>query len=142
VLVDDGTVNANSKEILQHISGQVDRYIQQPNRGVSAARNTAIRAAAGHPVVPLDSDDALDPRYVATCVAALAANREAAFVYTDYRGLGVAEERILLIPNGVDLDALPPQPGSRRRAASDPVCRQVEAVKRPMLLVDSAAALR
>jgi hypothetical protein len=46
------------------------------------------------------------PAYVATCVAALAANREAAFVYTDYRGLGVAEERILLILNGVDLGAL------------------------------------
>ena len=79
ILVDDGTDLPESRLILERAAHQVGVYIKQDNRGLAAARNAGFRAARGRFVVPLDSDDILEPDYVATCVAALNANPDAAF---------------------------------------------------------------
>ena len=38
--------------------------IDQENRGLSEARNTAIRAGDGEFILPLDADDWIDPTYL------------------------------------------------------------------------------
>jgi glycosyltransferase involved in cell wall biosynthesis/GT2 family glycosyltransferase len=88
ILVDDGSCAPGSQPILKSASRLADRYIEQTNQGLPAARNAGIRAASGSLVVPLDADDTLDADYVACCLAALRAHPEAAFVYTDYRVFG------------------------------------------------------
>jgi glycosyltransferase involved in cell wall biosynthesis/GT2 family glycosyltransferase len=90
IVVDDGSQAPGSKEILHSLAPEVARIITQPNRGVSAARNTGFRAAAGDYVVPLDSDDRLAPDFVRECLNALNGRPEAAFAYTDYRVFGRA----------------------------------------------------
>jgi glycosyltransferase involved in cell wall biosynthesis len=55
IAVDDGSSDGTA-EVLEKFGGQV-RVIRQENRGVSAARNTGIRAARGSWVAFLDSDD-------------------------------------------------------------------------------------
>ncbi len=55
IVVDDGSTD-NSRAIIQRHYRTV-RYIHQENRGVSSARNTGIRAAAGDWIALLDSDD-------------------------------------------------------------------------------------
>ncbi len=91
ILVDDGTDSPEGRALLGSLAGRVTRVIQQPNRGLPAARNAGFRAAAGSYVLPLDADDRIRPSFLAGCVAALDADREAAFVYTDYRFFGDQE---------------------------------------------------
>jgi glycosyltransferase involved in cell wall biosynthesis len=45
--------------------------LQKPNGGLSSARNFGIRHARGKYVLPLDSDNLLDPRYLGRAAAAL-----------------------------------------------------------------------
>lgn len=58
IVVDDGSKD-ESAQVLQRYDGRV-KAILQANAGVSAARNTGIRASRGEAVAFLDSDDAWD----------------------------------------------------------------------------------
>jgi glycosyltransferase involved in cell wall biosynthesis len=88
IVVDDGTDTVEGKEVLRSVSQKVDHYVEQPNGGLAAARNAGFRAASGSYVLPLDSDDVLQPTFVDECLAAIRAHSDAAFVYTDYRVFG------------------------------------------------------
>lgn len=91
ILVNDGS-NKNKREIgaiLDQASQLVTTYIEQPNRGLGAARNAGFRAAQGDFVAPLDADDLLEPAYLTECLAALN-DSDAAFAYTDFRVFGTA----------------------------------------------------
>jgi glycosyltransferase involved in cell wall biosynthesis len=59
LLVDDGSVD-NTAEVVAHFLERLGpklMFIQQPNRGVSAARNTAIRNSSAEYLALLDADD-------------------------------------------------------------------------------------
>ncbi len=47
------------------------RVFDQPNAGVSAARNHAIREAQGTYILPVDADDRISPDYIAKAVEAM-----------------------------------------------------------------------
>ena len=57
IIVNDGSTDTS--ELEQVIEPYRDRivYLQQPNRGISAARNAALRAARGQLIALLDADD-------------------------------------------------------------------------------------
>jgi glycosyltransferase involved in cell wall biosynthesis len=55
IVINDGSTDATS-EILKQYKGKI-RIIEQVNAGVSAARNTGIRAASGDWIAFLDADD-------------------------------------------------------------------------------------
>jgi len=88
ILVNDGSTSPESRELLKTASGLVDCYLEQPNRGLAAARNAGFRAAKGSFVVPLDSDDLLETSFVSECLEAIRHHPEAGFVHTDYRVFG------------------------------------------------------
>ena len=87
VLVNDGTDQAESLAVLERASRLVSTYLEQPNRGLGAARNAGFGSAQGEYVVPLDADDLLDPAYIAECLATLR-DSDAAFAYTDFQVFG------------------------------------------------------
>jgi glycosyltransferase involved in cell wall biosynthesis len=60
IVVDDGSTD-DTREILAPYCDRI-RYIYQANQGLSAARNTGIRAAEGEFIALLDSDDVWHPR--------------------------------------------------------------------------------
>lgn len=66
VAVNDGSTD-RSLEICQRYADEDDRVhiITQPNGGLSAARNTGIRAARGAYITGIDSDDWIDVHYLA-----------------------------------------------------------------------------
>jgi glycosyltransferase involved in cell wall biosynthesis len=60
IVVDDGS-DDNTPEILKAYGRQIT-ILHQPNKGVSAARNRGIAAAAGRFIAFLDSDDLWLPK--------------------------------------------------------------------------------
>lgn len=66
VVIDDGSPD-DVKGVVSRYPGV--RYIRQPNQGLSAARNTGIRATSSELMVFLDSDDRLLPHAIARGVA-------------------------------------------------------------------------
>lgn len=86
VVVDDGSSDTGP-EVVRRVAGQDARVriIEQPNGGVSAARNKGIAEALGEWVAFLDADDWWHPDYLATQVAAMAALPEVHMVATQLR---------------------------------------------------------
>ncbi len=74
IVVDDGSKDDTRERLAPYI-GQI-RYIYQDNQGLSAARNTGIRAAKGELIAFLDSDDIWHPSKLELQVRYLAEHPE------------------------------------------------------------------
>lgn len=80
VVVDDGSTDA-TLAVLEAIADPRLRIVRHPvNRGIPAARNTALEAARGDYIAWLDSDDTARPNRLSAQVAFLDANPEIALV--------------------------------------------------------------
>jgi glycosyltransferase involved in cell wall biosynthesis len=91
IIVDDGSPDdtaAVAAELIARHPAHAIRLLRQPNQGLGASRNNAIRAARGEYILPLDADDAVEPAMLAQTVAVLDARPEVGFVYTDVRRFG------------------------------------------------------
>jgi glycosyltransferase involved in cell wall biosynthesis len=73
IVVDDGSAD-DPRAVVEAIGDPRIRLIRQENRGGGAARNTAIDAAQGRFIAPLDSDDVFLPRHLERMKALLEAN--------------------------------------------------------------------
>jgi glycosyltransferase involved in cell wall biosynthesis len=93
IVVDDGSTDEHTLEVLAHLDRPRTRVIHQPNRGLSEARNEGIRQAAGKYICCLDADDAMEPTYLEKAVALLEANGGVSFAYPWVRLFG-DEERV------------------------------------------------
>jgi glycosyltransferase involved in cell wall biosynthesis len=95
VIVDDGspdeTAAVAGRLVSSDPAGRI-RFVQRPNGGVAAARNTGIRATSAGVVVPLDADDRLAPGYLARVLDALSAAPGAGIAFTDLRLFGESDE--------------------------------------------------
>ena len=72
VVVNDGSKDDSLRvaEAFAKLHPEV-RVFDQPNAGVSAARNHAIREAQGTYILPVDADDRISPDYIAKAVEAM-----------------------------------------------------------------------
>ena len=69
VMVDDGSKDASLSIAKSYCEQHVEcRVIEQANRGVSAARNSAIRAAKGTYILPVDADDKIADTFIQKAV--------------------------------------------------------------------------
>lgn len=83
IVVNDGSTDEGTVELLQNLKRSKTRVIHTDNRGVSAARNRGIAEARGHYILPLDSDDKIGPDYLKEAVNILDARPEVSIVYCE-----------------------------------------------------------
>lgn len=81
IVVDDGSTDPGCVETLDGLDRSRLRVIHQENKGLPDARNTGIAQARGRFVVPLDSDDELQPSYLERMLPALEANPGVGFAH-------------------------------------------------------------
>jgi glycosyltransferase involved in cell wall biosynthesis len=69
IIVNDGSTDKSTINLLNYFSGnQSIKVYSQNNRGLAAARNSGIGISSGCFILPLDSDDWLDPYAIKTMV--------------------------------------------------------------------------
>jgi glycosyltransferase involved in cell wall biosynthesis len=76
IVVDDGSTDRTSG-LLSRFHPQIIRLVHGKNKGVSAARNSGVRASRGHLIAFLDSDDYWLPQKLAVQTAFFKAHPEA-----------------------------------------------------------------
>lgn len=71
VVVNDASTD-NSLEVVSKYAQHIKAIITHPvNRGLPATRNTAIKNSTGELILPLDSDDKIDPTHLEKTTAAM-----------------------------------------------------------------------
>jgi glycosyltransferase involved in cell wall biosynthesis len=91
IIVNDGSTDFYTNELLAGYNRENVRVITTGNHGLAAARNSGIQAASGQYILPLDSDDKIEPGYVEKAVAILEQNSEVGIVYCRAKLFGEVE---------------------------------------------------
>jgi hypothetical protein len=104
LIVNDGSTQERTLEVLAALRGAGYRVLDQPNRGLVAARNAGIEAARGGYILPLDSDNRLRAGFMEAAIARLDADPAAGVVYGDRCEFGLRSGRVR-VPE-FDLDRL------------------------------------
>jgi glycosyltransferase involved in cell wall biosynthesis len=90
IVVNDGSEDREELERVLASHPLPIIYISQENKGVSAARNAAIRIARGEFYAQLDADDQWTPDYLEVQLGILRENPDVALVYPNARIIGDA----------------------------------------------------
>lgn len=92
IIVNDGSPD-NTEEIAQSYLEKDTRfrYIVKVNGGLSSARNCGINSAKGEYILPLDSDDILEPTYLEKALSVFQEVPETTIVYCLGNYFGVKE---------------------------------------------------
>ena len=99
IVVDDGSKDGTA-QVVKELARQDPRVqlVQQANRGLAGARNSALRAARGEFFALLDSDDLWEPEFLAEQVAILRAHPDVHIVTGNGWCLGGAKHAQLARP--------------------------------------------
>ena len=97
IIVNDGSAD-NSLQIMREYEAKDSRYkvIDKKNEGVSIARNVAIAASSGKYILPLDSDDLIDPTYAEKAIDYLEKHPDVILVYCRAKYFGDRNEEWIL----------------------------------------------
>ncbi len=64
IIVDDGSTNPDTLQVLEMYRQQGIRVISHPNGGLGYARNQGIKASAGQYILPLDADNKVTADFI------------------------------------------------------------------------------
>ena len=87
IIVNDGSPDNSRNKIEPYLHLPKLKYLEQENKGVSAARNLAIRHASGELVAFLDHDDLWLPDKLQTQVTYWRQHPEVGLVHSNYRNI-------------------------------------------------------
>lgn len=88
IVVNDGSTDPSTLNILRDLTSKGYKVINQQNRGPGAARNTGIRQAQGEYILPLDADNRIRPAYIYRGIEILDRYPDVAVAYSDVDHFG------------------------------------------------------
>jgi len=88
VVIDDGSTDLDTLEVLKKLRKKGVFIYRQPNGGISKARNTGVRLTSAENLVCLDADDIIQPAYCSSCYQVMLSRHEVGFVYSTTRVFG------------------------------------------------------
>jgi glycosyltransferase involved in cell wall biosynthesis len=88
IIVNDGSTDENTLNILKGLSSKGYNIVNQLNKGLGAARNIGIKAATGKYILPLDSDNKIKPEYIYEGIKLLDNDASLNVVYSDAEYFG------------------------------------------------------
>ncbi len=90
VVVDDGSTDEHTLRELDRTERQGIRVIHQPNAGLSAARNTGVRATSAPFYLPLDADDRIAPDFIEALLPPLIEDSALGYSYCQAQFFGAS----------------------------------------------------
>ena len=103
-VVDDGSTERETIEILRRLAGAGYAIARQENRGLAEARNRGVRDARASLYLPLDADNRVRAGFVDAAIDALAHDPGADAVYGDRLDFGMRSMRVEV--GAADLDRM------------------------------------
>jgi glycosyltransferase involved in cell wall biosynthesis len=91
LIIDDGSTDRETLEVLNGIRHERVRVIHQSNQGLAQSRNNGVAVAGGEYLLFLDADDRLERHCVAVLLYTLLRNPSGAYAYPDQRFFGDQE---------------------------------------------------
>lgn len=101
VVVDDGSSEPYTRQVLEGLPGSGVRVVRQDHRGVAAARNHGVGLTSSPYVLMLDADDRLRPRYLEKTAEVLDTRPELDWVASAFEAFG--ERRYRWMPSAPDV---------------------------------------
>ena len=98
IIVDDGSNDENTRRNLSNFDRSNIKLIQTAHQGLATARNTAIEAARGKYILPLDADDKIGETYLEKAFDILETNENVGIVYSKAEFFGEASGEWKLPP--------------------------------------------
>ncbi|UFS71306.1 glycosyltransferase family 2 protein [Geomonas sp. RF6] len=102
IVVDDGSTDPATLEILDGAAAAGVTVLRPGKRGVSGARNFAIRQSSGRYILPLDADDRISPQFIPLAVQRLQSAPELKLVACHYRLFGEKSRSIRVEPYSME----------------------------------------
>ena len=115
IIVNDGSTDQFTNEYIGALDKGKYKVVVQQNKGLAAARNTAIKIAKGKYIIPLDADNKLHPVFIMDAIGILDQAENVTVVYGNARYFGakngdwiVGEYNLqkLMIENYIDACAM------------------------------------
>lgn len=88
IVVNDGSTDPETLGAVEQAGRQGCRVLHQSNRGLPAARNAGIANARAPYILPLDSDNMIEPEYMSRAIDVLDYSPETGVVYANPRFFG------------------------------------------------------
>lgn len=98
IVVNDGSSDALTLDVLSSISNSEVKVIHQANKGVATARNNGIQQAQGTYILLLDADNKILPAYYLNAIQRFDKDPEIAIYYSNFVRFGIEEETKVELP--------------------------------------------
>lgn len=98
IIINDGSTDISTNDILSRLSEDGYNVIFQKNAGLATARNNGISIARGDYILPVDADNMIRPEYVEKGITVLDNNPDISIVYGNAQKFGVENEILLQGP--------------------------------------------
>lgn len=101
IVINDGSTNTLTNEIINNISHPNIRVLQTENQGPSKARNQAIKESKGKYILPLDSDNKIGKSFIKEAIEILETKSKIKIVNCNLRLFGAKKGIIKFEPYSI-----------------------------------------